>query len=115
MKYISSLYPIQDLDFIKQIFESEITIDYLVLYFDELKFSLSKYKNFDDLLDEYKFIIDSNNHKIKNLNRIKRDLNNEISNIAKKYAIESGKLDETTRIYICFSSFKFSSFFLFFL
>lgn len=101
MKYISDLYPHQDLDFIKQIFESNIEINYLNVDFSNgLKINPSKYKNFDDLLEEYKFITDSNSDKIKNLDKIKIDLNREMSNIARQFAIDSGVLDETSRSYI---------------
>ena len=101
MKYISGLYPHQNLDFIKQIFESNIEIDYLTLDFNfKLKINPSKYKNFDDLLNEYKFITDSNTDKIKNLDKIKNDLNREMSNIDRDYAINYGVLDEKARFYI---------------
>ena len=101
MKYISGLYPHQNLDFIKQIFESNIEINYLTVDFSNgLKINPSKYKNFEDLINEYKFITDSNTDKIKNLDKIKNDLNREMSNIARDYAIQSGVLDETARFYI---------------
>lgn len=100
MKYIYSLTPTDDLNFIKGILNSNIEIDRLILDFDSLNFNFKDYKNFNDLLNDLDFILNPKNKKIKNINKIQEELNGDLSKFAKNYAIESGKLDDLSREYI---------------
>ena len=100
MKYIYSLRPTDDLNFFKEIFDSDIEITNLILDFDNFNFNFKDYKNFNDLLKDLDFILNPKNKKIKNINRIQDELNSDLSKFAKNYAIESGNLDDLSREYI---------------
>jgi hypothetical protein len=100
MKYISRLYPVQNLNFIKNIFNSDIEINYLSINFNDLNINFKKYENFKVLLNDLNFILNSNNKKIKNLKKIKDELYEKLSDLAKNYAIESDSIDDLSLEYI---------------
>jgi len=100
MKYISTLRPTDDLNFIKGILNSDIEINRLILDFDNLNINFNDYKKFNDLLVDLNFILNPKNKKIKNINMIQEELNSELSKFAKDYAIQSENLDDLSREYI---------------